>query len=85
MRSLAPTLMISKKYNAICYHGVRRACASGTIWATKTPMRTHLSDWFTKLLSGGLSEGGTLSIEAWTWQWVAEVLSSLLFGVQTLQ
>jgi hypothetical protein len=45
-----PESTSQKKHNAICYHRVREAVASGTIRVAKEGIKTNLADLCTKIL-----------------------------------
>jgi len=45
-----PESPLGKNYNAICYHRVREAVASETIWVAKEGTKTNLADICTKVL-----------------------------------
>jgi hypothetical protein len=47
-----PELTLKKKHNAIAYHCVREACASGMIRIAYKGTETNLADCLTKLLAG---------------------------------
>jgi hypothetical protein len=48
--STIPSLTIKKKHNAICYHRIREAVASGIIHIAKIDTKENLADFFTKPL-----------------------------------
>ena len=48
--STIPSSTIKKKHNAICYHRVREAVASGIIRIAKIDTKENLADLFTKPL-----------------------------------
>ncbi len=52
--STIPSSNIKKKHNAICYHRVREAVASGNIRIAKIATKENLADLFTKLLPAAL-------------------------------
>ena len=52
MNTTCPESMLKKKHNAIAYHRVREAEASGTICITKEPTETNLAGMLTKPLPG---------------------------------
>ena len=49
--SLIPTLTLTKKHNAICYHPVSEAVAAGTTASGKVHTDYNVADLFTKQLS----------------------------------
>ena len=52
MNTTRPESTLKKKHNAIAYHRVHEAVASGTICITKEPTETNLAGMLTKPLPG---------------------------------
>ena len=52
MTTTCPESTLKEKHNAIAYHRVREAVASGIICITKEPTETNLADMLTKPLPG---------------------------------
>jgi hypothetical protein len=53
----APESTLKKKHVAVCYHGVREACASGMIRIAKEDTKKNLADCLTTILSGPTLKG----------------------------
>ena len=47
-----PQSTLNKKHNAIAYHKVREAVATGTVHVGKEDSSTNIADMLTKILSG---------------------------------
>jgi hypothetical protein len=48
--STIPKSTLKKRHNALSYHRVREACASGVMWFIHTPGKTNVADVLTKYL-----------------------------------